>query len=173
MSNIEAPIVANLLTWLAGQVVASGDQPAWLLAYCDDAVRWGRVEAGALALAPGQGLDPQKVQTAHVFGDLAEVRVWRTGTGFAHARLSDAGVGNQDMRDASYMLWGTAGKDIGDRFTEVWDGVQGLRHSVPLPVSFAANGKARPIRLAVRHYLGYEHDQARITHSRLVALRTN
>jgi len=173
MSATNVITSANLINWIEGQSVASPEKTMWLLAYCDDAVRWGRIEQGALKLASGQGFDSSKVQMVHVFGDLAEVRVWRTEGQFAQCRLDDSGVDASEQLNTSYMVWGTAGRTLNDDFTEVGDGVQGLRHSVPLRVTFPKDNDKRLIRLMVRHYIGYEDDQARITHSRLVGLSTN
>jgi hypothetical protein len=56
-------------------------------------------------------------------------------------------------------------------FTLLRDGAQGLRHAVPVALAIgAADGKATPHRLLVRHYLADE-DFARIVASRLVDLK--
>lgn len=169
MTSLNLIAINQLDNFLCSQDVASTGQPAWLLAYCSDAVRWGRVEDKKLILAAGQTLDASKVQTAHLFGDLAEIRIWRKENGFAYCQLLDIGE-EEDRLDECYMLWGTKSKLLDNDFSEVSDGVQGLTHTVPVTITFPENNSKRLLHLHVRHYIGYKHDQAYVTHSRLINL---
>lgn len=169
MTSLNLIAITQLDDFLHLQKVASTGQPAWLLAYCSDAVHWGRVENGRLILAFGKTLDANKVQTAHLFGDLAEIRIWRKKDHFAYCQLLDTGD-EDDRLDECYMLWGTKSKLLDNDFSEVSDGVQGLTHTVPIAITFPANNSKRLLHLHVRHYIGYKHDQAYVTHSRLINL---
>jgi CRISPR-associated protein (TIGR03984 family) len=151
---------------------------AWFLAHADDGVIWGQVREGQLFAS--DSVFPQispplrvtTVQQARLFGQSAEVRVWREGDSFKACRLQDLQDEEAEAFDETHILWGTYAEARDQGFTLVADGRQGLRHAVPLEVADTAFGRNRPLRLVVRHYLTYDGDgQVRIALSRLVALR--
>jgi len=107
--------------------------------------------------------------------------LWRDGDNLFHARaIQDGGalaadekeMCFQDAFDEPQILWGTDAKPLGNGFTLVTDGAQGMRHAAPLAVNSVEGEEARPLRLVVRHYLADE-DFARVAASRLVSLKVN
>lgn len=156
---------------------------AWFLAHADDGVIWGQIQHGQLITS--NNVFPQvspplravTLQQARLFGQNAEVRVWREGNRFKACRLQDHQDAEAEAFDETHILWGTQAEARTGGFTLVADGRQGLRHAVPLEVEDAAfNAKERhhPLRLSLRHYLDCDSDGlARITLSRLVALRVS
>lgn len=184
MTNVKAidPTIETFAAapkaWLERQgAVSSPGKPGWLLAHCDNAVIWGRAENGVIALPAGVSLVSARIQEARLFGDLAEVRVWRAGAGFATCRIEDhVGAGPAgEWYDEEYWLWGTQGQPLANGFTQLSDGRQGLTHTVPLVIdkgSFNPERMRRPGRLTVRHYIVYDSitDQAQVGLSRLVKL---
>jgi CRISPR-associated protein (TIGR03984 family) len=157
----------------------------YLLAHADDGVIWGRLDGEVLRIArdaAGENREafacspPLRVETlqqARLFGELAELLVWREDAGWK-ARLIRDEVAEQiawkEAIDEHQLLWGTHGTALEMDFTLFRDGTQGLRHALPMAlVTGAADGKATPHRLLVRHYLADE-DFARIVASRLVDL---
>jgi CRISPR-associated protein (TIGR03984 family) len=83
------------------------------------------------------------------------------------------GKSEEDKITESQILYGTQGKER-EGFTLLSDGSQGLRHAVPLTgITFDKEGKKRPVRLLVHHYITYDDTGiARISLSRLVDLKT-
>lgn len=160
--------------WLEAQV---GDAAGtfYLLAHADDGVIWGRVEKGALTTAHDMGFGPplrmETLQSARLFSDAREVFVWRDGEGDFHARaiIDDEGE-PVEFFDEDQILWGNRFEQADGGFSLMSDGAQGLRHAVPIAVA-PPNGKQRPLRLTVRHYLS-EDDSGlvRVAYSRLVTL---
>src|SRR5690554_2407292 len=69
---------------------------SWFLAYLEEGVIWGKIRDGRLALSsdvfPASAaftLDAERLQTAYLFGENAEVRVWRDGSKLKAARYED------------------------------------------------------------------------------------
>ena len=155
-------------TWLVGQAQAHG--LTTLLAHADDGVIWGRVTGGQLALSGrafpdvSPRLRSSTIQQVRLFGEQAELLIWRDGDGEWCARLlrDEEGVSDDQWRfDESQLLWGD--HQVGESvkgFTLVADGQQGLRHAVPLPAQDVHFGPAgwHPLRLKVRHYLVRDND---------------
>lgn len=171
---------ANPITWFEKQP-SVGDE-VWLLAHADDGVLWGQLRDGQLVTCDkafpqvSPRLRAVTLQQARLFGQNAEVRIWRDRDTFRACRLEDQASDQVEAFDETHMLWGTRAEERSGGFTLVTDGRQGLRHAVPLQVpdvAFGAGrGSRRPLRLILRHYLTYDEDgQARIALSRLVALR--
>jgi len=153
-----------------------GDE-AWFLAHADDGVIWGRLQDGQLVTSDtvfsevSPPLRAITLQQARLFGEKAEVRVWREGNRFQACRLEDQSSEKCEAFDEQHILWGTQVEQRKDGFTLVADGRQGLRHAVPLTLTDSALNDGHPLRLTVRHYLTYdEYGQTRIVLSRLVAL---
>lgn len=167
---------ANPAGWFEEQL-AVGDK-AWFLAHADDGVIWGRIQDGQLLTSDtafphiSPPLRATTLQQARLFGQRAEIRVWRNRQGFQACRLEDQLSEVRDAFDENHILWGTQAEEQKNGFTLVADGRQGLRHAVPFAVKDDVfNDGYRPLRLTVRHYLAYDEDgQARIAMSRLLAL---
>jgi CRISPR-associated protein (TIGR03984 family) len=166
--------------WLAGQ--AQAHRLTTLLAHAHDGVIWGQLAAGKLLLSHdvfpnvSPELRSQTLQQLRLFGEDAELLVWRDGDGQWRARLlSDEGTGRPGWRfDESQLLWGDHREKEKQGFTLVAEGRQGLRHAVPTPdgsIPFGDPG-SHPLRLGVRHYLEQDSDgMLVIAHSRLTGLQ--
>ncbi len=201
-----ARVVANDLTedalgdpraWLEEKNRTGKLGAKFLLAHAEDGVIWGTFddkgnlktsfEASANAkydadILRGWGRAELRQETlwqARIFGDNAELFLWRDGDGKFHARViqdggalaaDEKGVRFQEAFDEPQILWGTDAKALDNDFTLMTDGAQGMRHAVPLKVESVADESVRPLRLVVRHYLADE-DFARVAASRLVELK--
>lgn len=153
---------------------------AWLLAYADDGVIWGKLVDGRLRLSSddfGDVFPPLRAMTlmeARLFGEQSEVRIWRCNEGFRACRLADVDAQETMAFDESYRLWGTDFVTAKNDFTLVADGEQGIRQALPLTVQknvFHRGAPYRPMCLHTRRYLDYdEHGQVFVVASRLVAL---
>ena len=166
---------ANPVDWFEKQP-SVGDE-AWFLAHADDGVIWGCLQNGQLVTSGvvfsevSPPLRATTLQQARLFGETAEVRVWRDGNEFRACRLEDQSSAEGEALDEYHILWGKQTEQRKDGFTLVADGRQGLRHAVPLTLTEGLFHDDRPLRLTVRHYLAYDGcGQARIALSRLVAL---
>lgn len=156
---------------------------AWLLAYADDGFIWGELTTDKLVLAKdifagaGADLEPQTLQHLYIFNEAVEIHIWRGEESFRGARMADGPDSKTESFDNDLLLWGTkiyAGPTAG--FTWMEDGVQGLRHAVPLEVDpqMLNEGRlARPLQLKIRQYLNYDGSgQAYVQAVRLVKLFT-
>ncbi len=169
----------NPAEWLANR---ADPGMKWLLAHADDGVIWGRREDNGPFTLSGAVFDRRQypsiaiglrgltLQQARVFGEEAELMVWKSGDGFAGRIIretSDFPV--SDSFDEDHLLWGKDRNDImdvGARFTLLKEGQQGLMHAPPMRMP--ARGR---MSLTVRHYLDYDdQQQAFIALSRLVRL---
>ena len=152
----------------------------WFLAHADDGIIWGQNRDGHLLLsgtvfpAVSPPLRTITLQQARLFGEQAEVRLWRNGNDFAACRVEDFSGSDSEALDEEYLLWGDQVKDQKNGFSLMADGVQGLLHAVPLDVvrsSSSLNSRGRLLRLKLRHYLSCDQDgRAHIRLSRLVNL---
>lgn len=163
--------------WLEKQ--AEKYQLKFLLAHAEDGVIWGKFQDGKLLTADNVfDFLPQlrlfTLQQCRAFGETSEVMLWHTDEGFK-ARLI------QDEKDTEFILenqilWGTQPDKTCGGFTLVSDGLQGLRHAVPLTdIEFDQKQKLyRPLRLSVHHYVDTDEKTGltRIYLSRLVNLIT-
>ncbi len=155
---------------------------AWLLAYADDGLIWGKIEGGKLLLAhevfknSSPELQVETLQHLYLFSEKAEIHVWKDAGSLKVCRLKDGPDVVEESITRDLILWGTKvfeGPD--DRgFTWMEDGGQGLRHAVPLKVDTSKLDEdklLRPLRLSVRQYLDYDADgQVFVTAVRLVKL---
>jgi CRISPR-associated protein (TIGR03984 family) len=168
---------ADLSAWFQKQPKV-GDK-IWFLAHADDGIIWGQIRKGTLITSDSafQRISPLlraiTLQQARIFGENAEVRVWRNGSEFQACRLEDQMDNSAEAFDEATILWGNKTEAKTEGFTLVSDGRQGLRHAVPIDVPDSAFGtnptRRRPLRLLIRHYLTYDLEgQARIALSRLV-----
>lgn len=169
----------NIRIWFEAQP-AVGEE-SWLLAFFDDGVVWGKLQDGRLStssdafpyVSPPLRLDC--LQEARLFGERAEVRIWREGKDFRAIRIEDEVLAEAEAFDEDYILWGTRIEDNNKGFILVAEGRQGLRHAVPLDIGendFREKGFTKhPLRLRVRHYIDYDEDgRAFIRISRLFKL---
>ena len=153
--------------WLARKAAAYG--LTTLLAHADDGVIWGRRDGKRLALSSNAfpeispPLRAVTLQQARLFGEEAELLLWRDGDNQWCARLLDDNGTEQQgwCFDEPQLQWGDHAEAEKDGFTLVADGQEGLRHAVPLPadgISFDSQGNWHPLRLGVRHYLERDED---------------
>lgn len=195
--NISEKSLGDPRKWLEEINRAEKFGAKFLLAHAEDGVIWGAFDDGGNLSTSfeaskdfkaeelkGWGRAELRQETlwqARIFGDDAELFLWRDGDNLFHARaIQDGGalaadekeMCFQDAFDEPQILWGTDAKPLGNGFTLVTDGAQGMRHAAPLAVNSVEGEEARPLRLVVRHYLADE-DFARVAASRLVSLKVN
>jgi CRISPR-associated protein (TIGR03984 family) len=166
----------DLIGWLTAQARAHGLDT--LLAFADDGVIWGKVAedlrtAPEVPGSPAPKLRPETLQTAHLFGAQAEVRLWRDAEGdwravLLHEVAADADAPWTAAFDEQQIVWGTDATPAADGFSVLRDGAQGLAHAVPRRVEGRFSEDKRPLRLKVRYYLG---DDETTGFTRIVAVR--
>ena len=175
--------VESLKNWI--NQYASDHKLEYLLAHAEDGVIWGHFRTGKLVTS-GEAfkglpkLRPLTLQQCRLFGEAGEILLWRTGDGDWRTRLCTDDSESEFIPE-DQMLWGTqqeAQTETSERlgFTMLADGLQGLRHAVPLqniPFSAEKNKLSRPVRLRVNHYVDYDDSQAAyVCLSRLVDLKS-
>lgn len=161
--------------WLAAQG-PQGDQ-TWLLAYAEDCVIWGKLADGKLQLSQPDRLSAITLLEARLFGEESEVHIWRTNDGFAGCHVSDKGESETaGAYDEWQRLWGVDAEGRADGFTQLVDGQEGFRHTVPLDVPNTAfhrsHPRFHPTILKTRHYFTVD-DETGVTSialSRLVSI---
>jgi|FLYL01.1.fsa_nt_gi CRISPR-associated protein (TIGR03984 family) len=163
LTSIVPPANNDIKRWLEEQTASHNLEFRWLLAHADDGVIWGRVDDRTLKLSSDvSNVSPpirsETLQTARLFGANAELLLWRDGDNAWHARLIEDYVQTESITypeaiDEHHILWGTDPKSRVDDFTLMRDGVEGLAHIVPIPVTGNYDIHNRPLRLHVRHYL--------------------
>lgn len=169
----------DLRDWLVRKSSTTGEL-SWVLAYLDTQVVWGKIEDEMLTLSMDTPdlavkLDAQSLQTLHLFGEKAEIRVWRDEAACFKARcLTEEPYEKHIAFDRDYLLWGTQaqrGTTALSGFTALQEGAQGLPQVLPVNVP-ASKISGHPVQLRVRNYLtpDLSSGQAEITASRLVAL---
>lgn len=196
-SDVSEDALGDPRAWLEDKNRAKKIGARFLLAHAEDGVIWGKFdddgnlktsfEASANAkydaeYLKGWGRAQLRKETlwqARIFGDDAELFLWRDGDGLFHARViqeggalatDEKGIYFQEAFDEPQILWGTDAKPLDDDFTLMTDGAQGMRHAVPSKVDSVPDESVRPLRLVVRHYLANE-DVARVAASRLVEVK--
>src|SRR5690606_24322552 len=149
----------------------------WLLAHLYSGVVWGRREADSWKLSSGlvassPPLDASALLQLRVFGDRGEIFVWRSGGQLYAREIVEEGEELRDCLDEAHVVWGSKGQSLGNGFTRLEDGEEGLVHAVPLPLGAFDARSFRPVRLHVRHYLVRDDETglARIGSSRLRTL---
>jgi len=170
----EDVIGATPLIWLASHARAG----MFLLLHADDGVFWAKAATQAfqfsdLTLHDRFTAHPKLVQMARLFDQQEEYFLWRVAEGKWQARHVSEEAGNRQMDyfDEPQVLWGTKVEPMGDGFAQMIDGEEGLRHTVPLPLTKADWKGRRHLRLDVRHYLIEEAGWLRVRLSRLCNLR--
>jgi CRISPR-associated protein (TIGR03984 family) len=174
-------VEGDLWQWLEKQ--ADNFQMTCLLGHALDGVVWGCMVDKKLHLALcDNGVlvkEYDRTELADVlrelrlFGETAELYLWQSGGQWQASLIRDGDGDACEYIDDRQMLWGTQVEEGDDHFSLMSDGIQGLYHAVPLPESqipVEPNGKHRPLRLQLRHYLADdEMGRVHITYSRLVA----
>lgn len=184
LEKIDAQGLSQIHDWLTQQAKQHGLR--WLLAQADDGVIWGKLDDSdrlvtshdaaqgnpqAEAICPP--LRDQTLQQARLFGENAELLLWRNGDGMMRARLiRDLSDGEESAMDQweeaideVHLLWGMGKPPVPlTKGFSLWThGAEGLRHAVPVTAG------EKPPELQVRHYLA-RADHAYIEYSRLRGL---
>lgn len=166
-------LMEDVVGWLERQ------PDAYLLAHADDGVIWGRLKNKQLSTSKDvikaeyadvcPPLRTATLQQVRLFSEDWESLLWPTLEGWQHRQIID-GSGDKKLTtfDEHQLLWGDYSIKLENDFTLLEDGVQGLRHAVPLPVDFSQ--QAGRVALKVRHYLHEDSETGvnMIAHSRLV-----
>lgn len=177
----------DLKTWLVGFI---GESTFMLLAHLDDGVLWGRI--GADGVTTGDQFDSRvsdhpplhsftpplrlaTLQTLRLFNEDAEGLMWRETDGWHWRWIIDGAEVSSPTYvrafDETHILWGTDAVSLGNGFTLMSDGAQGLRHIVPIEVNATGDINKRPLRLHIRTYVQADDSGfARVAASRLVKL---
>ena len=111
----------------------------------------------------------ETLQQARLFGENAELLLWRDGDNKLQARLiQDADdvskVTWRECFDEPQLLWGTHGipanieidGELNDNFTLIWEGSQGMHQIIPIKLEVDGESKivkGKEPKLRVRHYL--------------------
>ncbi len=179
--TVESDFDQNESVWFVEQAKAHNLQ--YLLAYADDGLIWGEVRGDNLILSsdafdnasPTPTLQAVTLQQARLFGEEAEVMIWRTEQGFIARLLTEKDSAEPDYLEESYLLWGTQLEKESNGFFQVVEGKRGLKHAPPIkPKSEKTDKDINRLSLTMRHYLAYDEDgQAYIKTSRLVTLNNN
>jgi CRISPR-associated protein (TIGR03984 family) len=157
-----------LQTWLSEQ--ARTHDLTTLLAHADDGVIWGYFvnEQWQLSHPPFPELSPklrlETLQECRLFGEQAEVYLWRDDLNSWRARLikDDAGEAMETF-DETHLLWGTEAIEEKDGFTRLADGTMENQHTPPVSrdqLNFNPDQNYRPLRLRLRHYLDTDRNAA-------------
>ena len=144
---------------------------SYLLAHADDGVTWGKVSDKVLATHTP--LNPDTLQQARLFGEKAEVYLWRDEAGW-HGRLLNEGDGEEKpVYDEAMILWGTNVEKTENGFTLLIEGEQGIRHALPSEV-IKEKFESHSLKLLTRHYLDFDDETgaAYVAVSRLVGFNS-
>ncbi len=157
---------ADPVLWLMQQPAVGSK--AWLLAHCDDGVIWGKICQNRLLLSGdvfpevSPPLRSLTLQEARLFGEFAEVHVWRGDNGFNACRIEDNGQVDEAMVIEEYLLWGSRMESLEscrNGFTLVVEGSRGIRQAVPLELDPDLFQRCRhPLRIKMRHYMNCDGD---------------
>ncbi|MGB7712164.1 MAG: CRISPR-associated protein Csx19 [Microcoleus sp.] len=179
----------SLKDWLKHQ--AQNYQLPYLLAHAEDGVIWGHFDIESGTLTSAREVFPEcnfpelrlkTLQQCRVFGKAGEVFLWNSNGKWRSRLILESKASellNKEKEQFGLLpefqiLWGTKGQEK-DNFTLLSDGLQGLKHAVPLTgINFESDEKKlkRPVKLEVHHYFCYDLDGvARIFISRLVSLK--
>ena len=172
-------VTENSLPEICLQLASRLGSQAFLLAFADDGVIWGRVEDGTLPLSSqafpqiSPPLRRSTIQHLHIFNqNQGEIRLWRDKNTLRAVHITDHPASNPDAMDESYILWGTRAVATKDGFTLVEEGLRGFRHAVPIQIDSPYFKNGHPLRLEVRHYLAYdETGSATIALTRLLTVK--
>jgi CRISPR-associated protein (TIGR03984 family) len=162
---LEAAECEALVSWLRGEGAAPEgvEGLAWALGHFDDGVTWCRLEGErwrrgdevAPALCPA--IRRERLQELRLFGEGAEILIWRSPRGLRGRRVSEAEGAEEALRpsDRAWILRGDQVEgSLSGGFTQVVDG-SGAGQVLPLVVT-AEQLKARKVMLHVKHH--YQRD---------------
>jgi len=166
----------DIPAWFAAQSPLGAN--TWLLAYAEDGVIWGKLENGKLALpqADTPPLSPHTLLEARLFGESGEIHIWRTDDGFSACRVTEHEHASGAF-DEWQQLWGTESAGTTDGFTQLVDGQEELRHTVPVEIPNAnfnpRHPRFHPARIQTRHYFAIDEKTgvATVALSRLVRVQ--
>lgn len=151
----------------------------YLLAHAEDGVIWGLIDDNGLqtsdTVAPhiSPPLCVSSLLQCRLFSEEGELLIWRTDHGWRARLVQDEPNSEVGALDEDYVLWGNGCEGGKDPFTVVVEGVQGLRHAVPISLPQTHfDDKKHPLRITVRHYLEENPNTGQffIGYSRLVKL---
>lgn len=204
--DIATDDLSELKTWLEEKAKAYNLE--FLLSHLDDGVVWGKMLGNGHLAISGEVLKKMEqqdniqvqatygaapelrletLQQARLFGEKAELLLWRDGDGNLRARLiedtDDAATATWlQCFDEPQLLWGTHGipakveadNEMNEKFTLIWEGSQGMHQIIPIKLEVDGENKIvekKEPKLRVRHYLNKEKDrEARVVASRLVGI---
>lgn len=196
LSLLEDDLLHAYLDWVIEAALAPPQSPGLvsLLAYCDDGVVWGRLSGSAWQLGcdsfPEVSPRPTKssLQQLHLFGELAEVLIWRAGDGLAGRVLAhdaDQRWEQDDPLRPKHESLVLVGEELlagpRDGFSLV-GGARGTRQAVPVACEASDFRQVRgeaghstkwsPLRLELCHYFAddIESGAVRAQASRLLWL---
>jgi CRISPR-associated protein (TIGR03984 family) len=179
---LPAPTDDNIREWLMEQTQIIDDEEfTYLLAFADDGVIWGRVDGNTLVIAHEASQKEDKknyaqlrgktLQQAHLFGEYAEVRIFRDEMGKWQALL----ITNEgEVITESQILWGDkrAEKDqpVSPKFTKLLAERKGIPPQI-LPIEREKYAEGKYVRLEVHHMVDFNEDgEAYIKLSRLAGI---
>lgn len=169
--TLDAAFYNSPQTWLLHN--ANIYQVPWLLAHADNGVIWGNVEAEALVLSntPSPAFNLDYLQQLWLFGEKAELYIWRHQTGFKGRLITEVATDEEDCLREDYLLWGTHLEREQPPFSLVTEGQHGLKQMLPLSLQATETRLTARVYLTLHHYLKDDEDgQAYIKLSRLVRL---
>lgn len=179
---LPAPTDDNVREWLVEQIQIKDEEFTYLLAFADDGVIWGHTDGDKLVIAHEACQKEDKrnyaqlrgktLQQAHLFGEYAEVRIFRDETGKWQALLiTDEG----EVITESQILWGDklAKEDqpVSPKFTKLLADRKGIPSQI-LPIEREKYAEGKYVRLEVHHMVDFDKDtgEAYIKLSRLAGL---
>jgi CRISPR-associated protein (TIGR03984 family) len=176
IESLEVEKDKNISALLIEKATILGDyEKVYLLSFHDDGVVWGKVKGGSLITSdftgsPSPEFRHETLQELRLFGEKGQFHIWRIGENEFKASLAlESYLKNFEPIDEKQVLYGTACESKNDSFMIVHDGGEGLKHAFPIVDKTKFDGKKRPLRLHVKHYIEYDIDGcARIAFSRLV-----
>ncbi len=177
----------DMTAWLQTKASELKSSNIFLLSFHDDGVVWGKIKDGKLLTSESLNDDrfpkfrSETLQELRLFGENGQLQIWRTSEIEFNASLAleSEFVTETDevksekctyefLQDENQVLWGTDYDDDNGDFMIVRDGSEGLKHAFPQVAQTKFDGKKRPLRLHVKHYIEYDNDGcARIAFSRL------
>lgn len=161
---------AALLPWLEQQACAYA--LTYALVHADDGVIWGMHDSNGWRWSGDDAAFPSvsptlrwdTIQQLRLFGESAEVLLWREGSMLQGRLITDvASQGDPNCFDEQHLLWGRPQGAIRHGFHLMREGAQGLLHAPPQAI-------AQTGAFIARNYIAYDDDGcAYVLTSRLVA----
>jgi CRISPR-associated protein (TIGR03984 family) len=168
----------DLKKWLQTKAKELQSPEIYLLSFHDDGVVWGKFEENTLKTSdfkgsPSPQFRSETLQELRLFGENGQLHIWRTGETEYKASLAlESYLKDFEPFEENQVLYGTDYVDDNGNFMIVRDGSEGLKHAFPIIDKSKFDGKKRPLRLKVNHYIEYDKDGcARVAYSRLVDVK--